>query len=69
MVLKISSVGLISMVLLPAIFLLVLRLLGFSSDPIVLLFRLIISEAISLILALIIVVNLKVKARVPLPQT
>lgn len=65
MVLKISSVGLISMVLLPPIFLLVIKILGFSSDPFGLIFRLVISEAVSLILVL----HFKIKARVPLPQT
>ena len=68
MVLKISSVGLISMLLLPAIFLLVLRILGFSSDPLGLIFRLVISEGISLIFALILVLHFKLKARVTLPE-
>lgn len=69
MVLKISSIGLISLAILPAIFLLTLRIMGSSSDLTVLLFRLIIAEAISLLLALVLVLQLKGKTKVPIPQT
>ena len=69
MVLKIGSIGFLSMLILPAVFLLVLRLLGFSTDPLGLIFKLMLAEGISLVIALVLVLHFKVKARVPLPQT
>jgi len=69
MVLKVGSIGLISLAILPAIFLLTLRIMGFSSDPLTLLFRLVIAEGVSLLLALVLVLQLRGKAKVPIPQT
>jgi len=69
MVLKIGSIGLISLAILPAIFLMTLKIMGSSSDLTVLLFRLLIAEGVSLIIALILVLQLKGKAKVPIPQT
>jgi len=69
MVLKLSSAGVLSLVLLPAVFLLVLRVLGFSSDPLGLILKLILSEAIALSCALFLVIYLKLKNRITLPQT
>lgn len=69
MVLKTSSIGLISLVILPAIFLLTLRIRGFTTDPVGLVFLLLISEGISLVLALIIMLQIKRKTKAPVLQT
>lgn len=69
MVLKISHIGLISLLILPGVFLLTLKILGFSTDPLGLIFTLLIAEGLSLIASLVIVLQLKGKKKVPIPQT
>lgn len=68
MALTLSSAGLVSLLLLPGIFLLVNRLMGASYDMMELLFRLLISEAVSLVISLFIVLHFRLKARIPLPD-
>lgn len=67
--LNIGSAGLISLLVLPAIYLGVIRLLGNSYALDDTLIRLLLAEGISLAISLVIVLNFKIKARVPLPQT
>jgi hypothetical protein len=67
--LSISAAGLLSLAFLPAIFLAVVRLLGYPSDPLTLILRLVMSECIALFLAVVFVVYFRIKTRVPLPDS
>ena len=63
--LKLSSAGILSLLFTPMFFLLVLRIMGSTSDPLDMIFRLTISQAISLTFSVILLFVLKVKARTP----
>ena len=65
MVLKLSSAGILSLLFTPVFFLLVLRIMGSSSDPLDTIFRLTIAQGLSLTFSVILLFVLKVKARVP----
>jgi len=65
MVLQLTSAGILSLLFTPMFFLLVLRIMGSSSDPLDTIFRLTIAQGVSLTFSLILLFVLKVKARVP----
>jgi len=68
MALTLSSAGLVSLLMLPGIFVLIIRLMGSSYDLTDIVLRLIIAEAISLIISVFIVAHFKLRARVPIPD-
>jgi len=63
--LKLSSAGILSLLFTPMFFLLVLRLMGSSSDPLDTIFRLTLAQAMSLTFSVILLTVLKIKARTP----
>lgn len=65
MVLKLSSAGILSLLFTPMFFLLVLRIMGSSSDPLDTIFRLTIAQGLSLTFSVILLFVLKLKARAP----
>jgi len=63
--LKLSSAGILSLLFTPMFFLLVLRIMGSSSDPLDTIFRLTIAQGLSLTFSVILLTVLKIKARTP----
>lgn len=69
MVLKLSGVGFLSMLFLPIFFLLTIRIMGNSNDPLAILVRLSIAQALSFAFSFVLMLYLNNKAKNPLPQT
>jgi len=69
MALTLSATGLISLLILPPVYLAIIRFMGPSYDLADILLRLILAEGISLAISLVIVLHFKIKARVPLPDS
>lgn len=63
--LNISQAGILNILFTPVFFLAVLRVMGFTNDPLDLLLRLMIAEGLSLVFSIILLTILKVKARTP----
>jgi hypothetical protein len=63
--LKLSQAGILNIMFTPIFFLAVLRVMGFTTDPLDMLLRLMIAEGLSLVFSVILLAVLKVKARTP----
>jgi hypothetical protein len=63
--LKLSQAGILNILFTPIFFLAVLRIMGFTTDPLDMLLRLMIAEGLSLVFSIILLAVLKVKARAP----
>jgi hypothetical protein len=67
--LRLSQAGILSVLFTPVFFLAVLRVMGFTTDPLDMLLRLMIAQGLSLVFSVILLFFLKVKARTPAPIT
>lgn len=65
MVLKLSSAGILSLLFTPVFVLIAVRFMGNSSDPLDVLWHLMVAESFSFVFSVILIAVLKFKARTP----